>query len=206
MRGLPEQGQQVAVIAPSGATIPARVREAGAGYTLLSFAENESSPVAMLDGGNLAIQFVNRRGVCRLDGAGHAAADASLRVDHLGDVQLIQRREFMRLDAIIRVSYWPMGRDGWEAETTTVNISGGGFMVAGREGLRMGDVVDFLLHLDGDDNKESGPLECAGEVLRELSNGLGVRITEITEEERERLIRWVFVRERLGLQIVRGRG
>ena len=205
MRGLPEEGQQVLVIAPSGATIGARVMGRDPGATLLDFSSSESSPVSMLAGGNLAIQYTNRRGVCRVDGAAHAAGRTTVRVEHTGKVQLIQRRQYMRLDAIVRVTYNPAGYGGWEAETTTMNVSGGGFQLAGREGLSVGDVVDFTLELDGEDNKEAGTLCVTGEVLREVAGGVGVKIVGIDAEERERLIRWVFVRERLGLQIVRGK-
>jgi len=204
MKGLPEEGQQVFVIAPSGAGVAARVREVADGSTTLSFAENESNPVSVLAGGNVAIQYTNRRGVCRIDGAAHRAqAPHFLRVDHKGKVQLIQRREFVRIDAIIPVSYHPIGVTGWEAETTTVNVSGGGFMISGREGLKMDQSMAFTLELDGE-VKEAGSLAVNGKVARETSQGLGIEITAIDEDERERLIRWVFARERLGLQIVKG--
>jgi c-di-GMP-binding flagellar brake protein YcgR len=204
MKGLPEEGQQVFVIAPSGAGVAARVRGVGDGSTTLSFAENENNPVSMLAGGNVAIQYTNRRGVCRIDGAAHRAeAPHVLRVDHTGKIQLIQRREFVRIDAIVPVSYHPIGVDGWNAETTTVNVSGGGFMISGREGLKMDQSMAFTLELDGE-VKEAGSLTVNGKVVRETPQGLGIEITDIDEDERERLIRWVFARERLGLQIVKG--
>jgi c-di-GMP-binding flagellar brake protein YcgR len=204
MRGLPEQGQQVFVIAPSGAGIAARVLEVEAKRSLLSFEDNESDPVNMLAGGNVAIQYTNQRGVCRIDGAAHKASGISiLRVDHTSKIQLIQRREFVRVDAMVPCTYRPIGMTGWLAETSTINVSGGGFMISGREGLHIDDVMDFTLSLDGD-TKEAGPLDCVGKVVRETRVGLGIRIVEIDKDERERLIRWVFARERLGMQIVRG--
>jgi hypothetical protein len=62
-------------------------------------------------------------------------------------------------------------------------------------------VCTFTLHLDGE--REAGELECDGQVVRETAGGLGIQITVIDEEERERLIRWVFARERLSRQIVK---
>ena len=204
MRGLPEQGQQVFVISPTGAGIAARVAECDAQRTMLSFAENESDPVSVLAGGNVAIQYTNRRGVCRIDGAAHRAkVPAVLRVDHTSKIQLIQRREFVRIDAMVPVSYKPIGVTGWTAETTTINVSGGGFMISGREGLRIDQIMEFTLLLDGD-SKEAGTLEVVGRVARETPGGLGIEITQIDERERERLIRWVFARERMGMQIVKG--
>jgi c-di-GMP-binding flagellar brake protein YcgR len=202
MKGLPEQGQEVFVVAPSGAMMPARVRAADGISTLLAFGADASDPVAVLAGGHVAIQYTNRRGVCRIDGQAHREPEVGvLRVDHTGKVELIQRREFVRVDAMVPVSYKPIGVDGWTAETTTINVSGGGFMISGTEGLRMNDLMEFTLELDGD-SKDAGVLEIVGRVVRETKGGLGILVEQIDEKERERLIRWVFGRERLGRQIV----
>jgi c-di-GMP-binding flagellar brake protein YcgR len=202
MRGLPEEGQEVFVVAPSGATIHAVVKGSGAPATELVFPDNTNDPIAVLAGGHVAIQYTNRRGVCRIDGVGHKTTGAGvLRVDHKGKVQLIQRREFVRVDAMVRVTYEPLGPSGWTAETTTTNVSAGGFMVSGREGLRIDEVMSFNVELDGD-TKDAGVLSVLGRVVRETNGGLGVRIENIDERERERLVRWVFARERLSRQIV----
>jgi c-di-GMP-binding flagellar brake protein YcgR len=199
MRGLPEEGQEVFVIAPSGATINARVRGVADGATELTFPAAGNDPIAVLAGGHVSIQYTNRRGVCRIDGVGHQAkVPGLLRVDHKGKVQLIQRREFVRVDAMIRVTYEPIGPSGWLAETTTLNVSGGGFMVSGREGLQIGEVMSFTLELGGGE----GDMTVLGRVVRETSSGLGVEIENIDERERERLVRWVFARERTNRQIV----
>jgi c-di-GMP-binding flagellar brake protein YcgR len=202
MRGLPETGQDVFVIAPSGATIDARVTGSLDAATQLTFPEAGNDPIAVLSGGHVAIQYTNRRGVCRIDGVGKKEKDpAVLRVDHTGKVQLIQRREFVRVDAMLRVTYQPIGPGGWTAETTTLNVSGGGFMISGREGLRMNEVMSFTVELDGD-NPEAGDLNLLGRVVRETNGGLGVHLESIDENERERLIRWVFARERQNRQIL----
>jgi hypothetical protein len=198
MRDLPEGGQQVFVIAPSGAAIAARVADRDEGSTLLSFEVD----VRDLAGGHVAIQYTNLRGVCRLDGQAHAEPEPGvLRVDHTGEVQLIQRREFVRVDAMVPVTYQPFGPDGTTPLTTTVNVSGGGFMIAGREGLQLHDFCDFTLELDRDE-RDAGPLTVSGRVVRETSAGMGIEIERIDDRERERLIRWVFARERLSRQIV----
>ena len=202
MRGLPEQGQEVYAVSPTGATINARVCGTAEKATDLTFPEAGADPIAVLAGGHVAIQYTNRRGVCRIDGVGHKAKDpAVLHVDHTGKVQLIQRREFVRVDAMVRVAYQPLGPSGWTAETTTLNVSAGGFMISGREALRIDEVMPFTVELDGD-SRDAGDLEMLGRVVRETNGGLGVRIENIDERERERLIRWVFARERLSRQIV----
>jgi hypothetical protein len=190
------------VIAPTGASIHARAYKVDADATVVEFLMNQGDVASELANGSVAIQYVTRRGVCRIDGVAHRTKEAgAIRVDHTGQVELIQRREFVRIDAMVPVTYLPMGVGGWTAETTTINVSGGGFMISGREGLRMDETCSFTLHLDGE--REAGELVCDGQVVRETPGGLGISITLIDEEERERLIRWVFARERLSRQIVR---
>ena len=201
-KGLPQEGQELWVIAPTGASVSGRAYKVGADETLVEFLRSAGDPAAELANGSVAIQYTSRRGVCRIDGVAHRTKEpGAIRVEHTGKVELIQRREFVRIDAMVPVTYEPMGPTGWTAETTTINVSGGGFMISGREGLRMGEVCTFTLELDGE--REAGPLACDGTVVRETAGGLGIQITVIDEEERDRLVRWVFARERLSRQIVR---
>lgn len=205
MKDLPETGQQVFLVAPSGATIAARVMDRDQASTLLGFEDGARDPVAELAGGHVALQYANRRGICRLDGKAHKEPEAGvLRVDHDGKVQLIQRREYVRVDALVRATYEPYGADGALVVTSTTNVSGGGFMLSGSEGLGLHDFTEFTLELDGDD-RDAGPLTVTGRVVREIKSGIGVEIERIDERERERLIRWVFGRERRNRQILGGR-
>jgi hypothetical protein len=202
MKGLPETGQDVYLVAPSGATIVARVTDHDEQSTLLEFDGRASDPVSVLAGGHVAMQYTNLRGVCRVDGHAHKEPEPGLlRVDHTSGVQLIQRREYVRVDALVRATYEPYGADGALVVTTTVNVSGGGFMLAGSEGLRLHDFTDFTLELDGD-TRDAGQLICTGRVVRETNSGIGIEIERVDERERERLIRWVFARQRLSRQIV----
>ena len=191
------------MIAPNGASVSAIANKVDADATIVEFLRSQGDVASELANGSVALQYVTRRGVCRIDGVAHRAKEAgAIRVDHTGKVELIQRREFVRIDAMVPCTYQPMGPTGWTAETTTINVSGGGFMISGREGLRDGEITTFTLHLDGE--REAGELAVDGQVVRETPGGLGIQIVNIDEEERDRLSRWVFARERLSRQIVRG--
>jgi hypothetical protein len=203
MKGLPVKGQEIWLIAPTGASVSARANQVTDEATVVHFlSSGGGDPAAELANGSVAIQYTNRRGICRIDGVAHRTKEpGAIRVEHTGKVELIQRREFVRVDAIVPVTYQPEGPTGRTAETTTINVSGGGFMISGRDVLQMGEDCTFILHLDGE--REAGPLEVEGTVVRETGGGLGIQINVIDEEERDRLIRWVFARERVSRQIVR---
>jgi c-di-GMP-binding flagellar brake protein YcgR len=197
----PGIGQFVHVIAPSGATVDARVRDSGPSTLLLRLDRGDEDPVALLADRDVSVEFTNRRGVCRILGAAQAGAGESvLRVDASGTIELIQRRDYVRVEAFVPVTYQPDGPDGWTATANTLDVSGGGFQIADAEGLRLGDMMRFTLDLgEGEE-----PIQAVAAAVREAGDQtFGMRFVEIVESDRQRLVRWVFARERLARQIAR---
>jgi hypothetical protein len=195
----PGIGQSVHLVAPSGATIDARVRDAGAGTLLLRL--DSPDPIALLADAAVSVEFADRRGVCRMPGTARSADGGSaLRVDASGVVELIQRRDFVRVEAFVPVTYQPLGPDGWTVTANTLDVSGGGFRIADAQALRLGDMLGFTLEL----GEGEAPLHAVATAVRDAGDGaFGMRWVEILERERQRLVRWVFMRERLARQIAR---
>jgi PilZ domain len=196
----PGIGQTVHVIAPSGAAIGALVRDAGTSSFLLRLDRGANDALDLLADQSVSLEFTNQRGVCRILGTAQAAGDSALRVDATGTIELIQRRDYVRVEAFVPVTYRPAGPDGWTATANTLDVSGGGFQIADGEGLRLGDMMRFTLDLgEGED-----PVQAVAAAVREVGAGtFGMPFVEIPECDRQRLVRWVFARERLARQIAR---
>lgn len=199
MKG-PGIGQTVHVIAPSGAAIDALVRDADTSSFLLRLDRGANDPLDLLADQSVSLEFTNQRGVCRILGTAQVAGDSALRVDATGTIELIQRRDYVRVEAFVPVTYRPAGQDGWTAPANTLDVSGGGFQIAQAEGLRLGDVMRFTLELgEGEE-----PMQAVAAAVREAGEGtFGMRFVEILERDRKRLVGWVFARERLARQIAR---
>ena len=197
----PRIGEAVHLIAPSGASIGARVKDATTGSFLLRLDEGAADPRELLADETVSLEFTNLRGVCRILGTAEVAADhGALRVNATGTVELIQRRDYVRVEAFVPAIYQPDGPDGWTVTAHTLDVSGGGFQIAAAEGLRLGDMLRFTLEL-GEGEK---PLQAVAQAVREAGeDSFGMRFVEILERERQRLVRWVFARERLARQIAR---
>src|SRR5204862_136677 len=71
----PAIGQTVQVVAPSGASLDARVKGTGGGSFLLRF---YTAPRELLAGRTVSLEFTNRRGVCRIPGSAESAAGESV--------------------------------------------------------------------------------------------------------------------------------
>jgi c-di-GMP-binding flagellar brake protein YcgR len=73
--------------------------------------------------------------------------------------------------------------------------------IAAAEGLRLWDMLRFTLELgEGEE-----PVQAIAQAVREAGDDdtFGMRFVEILERERQRLVRWVFARERAARQIAR---
>jgi hypothetical protein len=198
----PGIGQAVYLIAPSGATLGAHVKDTSTTSFLLRLDQAESGDPFELGGDKrVSIEFTNRRGVCRIVGtAQRAPGGAGLRVDATGTIELIQRRDYVRVEAFVPVTYRPDGPEGWVATAHTLDVSGNGLQIASAEGLLLGDMRRFSIELgEGEDDVHA----VAAAVREAGEDTFGMRFVEIPERERQRLVRWVFSRERLARQIAR---
>ena len=199
-------GQDVFVIAPSGAPVSARVDDMSPKDMLLSLFSNHHNAAGPLVGNQVELQFVARRGVCRVDGEAHASRRGSnaLIFQPKSEPRVIQRRGFVRVDAVIPVKYAPFGTEGHIVNTHTLDVSGGGFLLAAPEALRLGDIMRFVLDLSSAEGDDAGELSCVGKAVRQTEGGAyGIEFIDLSEDERSRMIRFVFARERLARQVTR---
>ena len=107
--------------------------------------------------------------------------------------QVIQRREFARVDAVLQVAV----ASGIAA--SAVNISGSGVLLSAREGLAAGDAIDLTLWLA----PHEPPIAICGRVIREADKDKhlwAVHFEHMHEADRERIVRFVFERQRVELQ------
>lgn len=196
----PRVGDTVQLISPSGAAADARVKDAGEDGYLLRL--DDGAPREQFTADAVSLQFANLRGVCRLMGTAEDVPDpAALRVHSTGAIELIQRRDFVRVDVYVPVTYKPYGPEGRTVHANTLEIGGGGFRLGDAEGLRSGDMLRFTIELaEGED-----PFHAVAEVVRDAGDrSFGLQFVDLPDRDRDRLVRWLFARERLARQMARG--
>ncbi len=120
-------------------------------------------------------------------------ATAMLLVRPLGEVT--QRRNYARVDAGLEVRVAASS-----APTVAVNISGSGAVLSHLDGLASGDLVELLLQL----GPAEPPIAISGRVTREGDGHLrAVHFEHVAPADRERIVRYVFARQRLEAQRTR---
>lgn len=115
----------------------------------------------------------------------------------------IQRRNFVRLDTKIPMTYILLNQ-GLEPiserfDATTVDISGGGLMFTTNGRVQLGDLMEVQVSTSAD-----RPVTAIGKTVRVTDNfmgkehkvSVGVEFTIIEEGERDKIIRYIFNRQR----------
>jgi c-di-GMP-binding flagellar brake protein YcgR len=149
------------------------------------------------------VECISPRGIQRVSGT--ATWDASvpdeLRVTRERDA-LIQRRETVRIEAVVPAEVSVAGPAAESAHTTTLNLSVTGFLLRDPLELAVGAEVRVRLVLE-----DGGPpLEITGTVVREGGpDQKGVHIEAISRDDRGRLTRLITERQRAELRLARNR-
>ncbi len=156
--------------------------------------------LALGDASPMWVEYPAPRGLVRLEGSGSVVAHDLVHFHHEGAIDVVQRREFVRVGAVRPLELARVGADGEAGEwlaTLTVNVSGNGLLAAGWPGaaaLDVGALVDFRLRPADGEPQIAG----RGRVVRVGDDGQrGIAIEQIEREARRALVRFVFEQERI---------
>jgi hypothetical protein len=187
---LPERTQTVTLVPARGETIPARVLESHPDLLLVAIMI-PIDPLSSRQLEGMTLQFVAPRGRVRLTGTVSIENPADpdvLRFENPRSIEVVQEREYVRIMST-RPALVYGGPDKIPVQSFTVDLSGGGLLLAGPDSLKIGDEVEFQLTLT------PGVLTIGGKgrVVRiDDRRRRAVEFTSISELDRRRLIRFIF--------------
>lgn len=205
---LPGRSETVTISTPSGGKIPARVLEsAPSALAIAIMVPTKPFSHAELDG--LVFEFNSSRGRVRLRGTTIMVDPAEADVLHIEgprSVEVLQEREYVRISSARPVLVYA-GGDRMQIQSYTVDLSGGGCLLAGPDTLKAGDELQFQLTL----TPGVLPVTGKGRVVRIDAQGRrAVCFEEISDLDRRRLVRFIFecqrAERRRGLQREDGHG
>jgi hypothetical protein len=207
------QEERVRVLVPQVATLEAVVVRAVTGAAELGVTGAEP---------HVPARFLHRRKATIVPLAGDGRVDGTLlavpgahgrvREDLLHFLQAVvplapprppQRRDDVRIDLVRPVAMIPSGfKVGW-LNGFTRNVSAGGVLVAGADALHEGDRLRLRFELDSEEDL----IDLLARVVRADEDwGLrGLRLEGLGERDRERIVRFVFARQRRALAELRAR-
>ncbi|WP_445148629.1 PilZ domain-containing protein [Baekduia sp. Peel2402] len=209
----PDDEERVRIVVPRVTSVEAVVVRAVQG----------AAELALTDTSDVPLRFLHRRRATIVPLAGDDRVDGRLlavpgpqgrvRDDLLHFLQAVvplapprsdpQRRDATRIDLVRPVAMIPDGfKVGW-LNGFTRNVSAGGVLVAGADALGPGDRLRLRFELDSEDDL----IDLLARVVRaDDAWGLrGLRLERLTDRERERLVKFVFARQRRALSELRSR-
>src|SRR5215208_5880724 len=196
IRGI-EEGQHVNLLIGDLPAIEARIEELTDDHAIVGLFKEPEPPLESVGPIQGIIEAAGPRGLTRLVATlkQHAGQVDAARLDFDQGPEVIQRRQFVRIETTTTVTV--TRPDGTKEVASTLNLSGAGLLLGGVTGLAMGDLVK----LDIDVGEEEPEVHARGRVVREPGPGqAGVRFEMIEEGDRERLIHFVFERQRTQVQ------
>ncbi|HEX4009201.1 MAG TPA: PilZ domain-containing protein [Solirubrobacteraceae bacterium] len=185
VRSLPGSGQGK-LTTPDGGELPVRTFERGQEVVLVVLidTERERQPdrVQAAD-----LEYTSVRGVVRLHGEAQFEDRSLIRFRAQGEPEVEQRRSFVRVHAPQAVTL--DSGDPGDPRVHTVDLSGGGMLLAGADSLQADQTVHFTMALQTGEE----PIEGVARVVRVREDHKRALVFEqIDEQDRQRLIRFVF--------------
>jgi hypothetical protein len=188
-------GTEGKLTTPVGSQIPVRVFERGGDLLML---------VLMLDAGEelgpevpdpLELEYVSDRGVVRFRGQAVLQERDLVRFEVCAQPEVTQRREFVRVPSLQSVVLDAEAGSG-KHDTKAIDLSGGGMLLGGASTLALESVVRFSLHL----GQGASEIQGRARVVRADEEGRRALVfEEISPTDRQRLIHFVFERQREAL-------
>lgn len=173
----------------SGDALPVRAYErADDSLMLVLMVDAPTDAAAGLESEPALLEYTCQRGLVRVKGEARFQDRDLVRFETTPDREVLQRRDHVRVSSPQTVTLALGGGDqGLRAHT--VDLSGGGMLLCGVEGLEPGERVSFSLDLAPGE----APVLGSGRVVRVGgSDRCALVFEEMSERERERLIRHVF--------------
>lgn len=197
VRSLPGEGQG-RLTTPAGEQLPVRTFKRGRDVVLVvlvggdDHAADDRLPTADLE-------YTSVRGVVRLHGEAVFEDSALIRFQADGPPDVSQRRSFVRVSSpqSVTLEAAELARN----HAHTVDISGGGMLLVGADELKPDQRVRFRMALE----RGEVPISGTARVVRIRDDGKRALVFEdIEEDDRQRLIRFVFACMRTARARTRG--
>jgi PilZ domain len=185
---LPEKSDTVTLVGPTGERIQARIAERGEDTLLVYVMFRPENPLTESALKDLVLEFAGERGRVRLRGTATLEDRDTVRLSGLYSIEVLQEREFVRVRSTRPVLISDR-RSHSPIQTFSVDVSGGGLLLAGPNTLKIGEQVDFRLTT----TPGSNPIVGTGTVVRtDVRGHRAICFDSISDGDHRRLVRFIF--------------
>jgi c-di-GMP-binding flagellar brake protein YcgR len=198
---LPRVNERVSVRLPDwDVELRSRVEDATDGWVVVAMPTDGVAAYVLPAGRPVTISWGSRRGPASVQGrvAGRAPVRVpAFLVELTADPRVEQRREHVRMQALLDLSLAPADGPGLPRRAVTFDVSGGGALARVPGGIDADRYARLTLRLP-----EGPPIDLVARVVRRADDDVvGMRFELIAEPDRERVVRYVFTRLAAALRV-----
>ncbi len=180
--------------------LPVRIAQRAGDVILLVLMLKHRGELSASEARPARLEYTTPRGLMRLRGQALLQDSDLVRFDVVEAPDVLQRRDFVRVPVAQPVKV-RLGESSEMLTAYALDISGGGMLLRAPPRLEIDDQIHFMVEIGADEK----PIEGSGRVVRAPESDLrGVVFEQLAD--RERLIRFIFERQRAELMLRRGRG
>ena len=203
---LPSKSDTVTLVGPTGERIQARIAESEPDTLLVLVMFRPEQPLTPSVLKDLVLEYAGKRGRVRVRGTVSLEDRDLVRFRELYSVEVLQEREFVRVRSTRPVLVSDR-RSHSPVQTFSVDVSGGGLLLAGPTTLKIGEQIQFRLTT----TPGSAPIVGTGTVVRtDVRGHRAICFDQISEGDHRRLVRFIFecqrTERRRGLEQVSSNG
>jgi hypothetical protein len=185
---LPGKSDPVTLVGPSGERIQARIAERGEDTLLVLMMFRPENPLTERVLADLVLEYAGERGRVRVRGTATLEERDMVRFRELYSVEVLQEREYVRVRSTRPVLISDR-RSHSPIQTFSVDVSGGGLLLAGPNTLKIGEQIQFRLTT----SPGSAPITGSGTVVRtDVRGHRAISFDSISEGDHRRLVRFIF--------------
>jgi c-di-GMP-binding flagellar brake protein YcgR len=195
-----EPGKHVTVRLPGGDSLPAHIEDADATSVTVALLLKAHLALSVFKDRVARVEYADKRGLHKFSCTVLDALPGDrLRLLHEAE-DVVQRRDYFRVEAFAQLTITTREDSPRTLETNSHDLSAGGMLIADPIEIPAETVLDIQLTLDG-----GATVKAVGRVIRNTGDKkTAVQIVEISQSDRQQLMRYITERQRAALRVAGG--
>jgi hypothetical protein len=195
-----EPGKHVTIRLPGGDSLPAHIEDADAKSVTVALLLKAHLSLSLFRDRVARVEYADKKGLHKLSCTILDALPGDRLLLSHEQEDVVQRRDYFRVEAYAQLTIVTHEDSPRTLETNSHDLSAGGMLIADPIEIPAETIIDIQIKLD-----PGTPLSAVGRVIRNTGDKkTAVQIVEISQSDRQQLMRYITERQRAALRVAGG--